>query len=73
MAEQIGRAESREQTAESRSDRMVNRGEPLRRSQIAVHPGKQASRQPASMSQRQRQRQSQKPGLRINLAAAVVL
>lgn len=67
--------QSREQTAESRSDRMVNRGEPLRRSQIAVQAGKQASRQPASMSQRQRQRQSQsqKPGLRMNLAAAAVL
>lgn len=59
----------------SRSDRMVNRREPLRRSQIAVQAGKQASRQPASMSQRQRQRQSQsqKPGLRMNLAAAAVL
>lgn len=65
--------QSREQTAESRSDRMVNRGEPLRRSQIAVQAGKQASRQPASMSQRQRQSQSQKPGLRMNLAAAAVL
>lgn len=42
---QIGRAESREQTAESRSDRMVNRGEPLRRSQIAVQAGKQAASQ----------------------------
>lgn len=61
----------------SRSDRMVNRREPLRRSQIAVQAGKQAARQPASMSQRQRQRQrqsqSQKPGLRMNLAAAAVL
>lgn len=65
--------QSREQRAESRSDRMVNRGEPLRRSQIAVQAGEQASRQPASMSQRQRQSQSQKPGLRINLAAAAVL
>lgn len=52
VAEQIGRfgeqrADSREQTAESRSDRMVNRGEPLRRSQIAVQAGKQAGSQPA--------------------------
>lgn len=37
--------QSREQTAESRSDRMVNRGEPLRRSQIAVQAGKQAASQ----------------------------
>lgn len=39
---------SREQTAESRSDRMVNRREPLRRSQIAVQAGRQASRQVGS-------------------------
>lgn len=39
--------QSREQTAESRSDRMVNRGEPLRRSQIAVQAGKQDEPAPA--------------------------